>query len=84
MYNVAEHPNIKAFITHGGLMGTQEAIAYGVPMIGMPLFADQFLNIDAYVARNIAVKVNVNEISEEDLDAALNAVLCNPIYRFAR
>ncbi|XP_032686701.1 UDP-glucuronosyltransferase 2A3-like [Odontomachus brunneus] len=78
---VLKHPNIKAFITHGGLMGTQEAVACGVPMIGIPLFADQFTNIDTYVARNIAVKVNVGGITEEKLDAALNAILWDPLYR---
>ena len=62
-------------------MGTQEAVAYGVPMIGIPLFADQFMNIDAYVARNIAVKLDLNKMTEKDMDAALNAVLCDPIYK---
>lgn len=78
------HPNIKAFITHGGLMGTQEAIACGVPMIGIPLFADQFMNIDAYVARNIAVRVDIGGITEEIMDTALQTVLWDPLYRFAK
>lgn len=63
-------------------MGTLEAVAYGVPMIGIPLFADQFMNIDAYVARNIAVKLDLNKITEKDMDAALNAILWDPIYRY--
>ncbi|XP_026669813.1 UDP-glucuronosyltransferase 2B15-like, partial [Ceratina calcarata] len=49
---VLKHPNLKAFITHGGLMGTQEAIHYGVPLLGIPLFADQFTNIETYVRLN--------------------------------
>nr|UEN71103.1 UDP-glucosyltransferase 334AA4 [Meteorus pulchricornis] len=78
---VLKHPNIRAFITHGGLMSTQEAISYAVPMIGMPLFADQFLNIDLYVKKKIAVRVDYHDITAEKLDAALNEVLHNPIYR---
>lgn len=82
-YNTAvEHPKIRAFITHGGLMGTQEAVTFGVPMIGIPLFADQFINIDAYVARNIAVKLDVNTMTEKDFDVALNAVLRDPKYKY--
>lgn len=65
-------------------MGTQEAVAYSVPMIGMPLFADQFTNIDSYVVRNVAVKLHIYSMTEQDLDAALNAVLRDPIYRFPK
>lgn len=62
-------------------MGTQEAIACGIPMIGIPLFADQFMNIDTYVARNIALRLDVDMITEKTMDAALNAILWNPLYR---
>lgn len=37
------HKNTKLFITHSGLMSSQEAIYHGVPMLGIPIFADQFM-----------------------------------------
>lgn len=37
------HKNTILFITHSGLLSTQEAIYHGVPMLGMPVFCDQFL-----------------------------------------
>jgi glucuronosyltransferase len=75
-----EHNNVRAFVTHGGLMGTQEAVYYGVPMIGVPVYADQAQNIDLYVQKKTAVVLELSELTEEHLDAALNAVLHDPSY----
>lgn len=77
----AEHKNIRAFITHGGLMGTQEAIACAVPMIAMPLFGDQFANTDLYVKIKVALRLNYQDMTEEKLDKALAEVLYNPALR---
>lgn len=62
-------------------MGTQEAISSAVPMIGIPLFADQFINIDLCVKKKIAVRLEFDDLTEIKLDAALNEVLHNPIYK---
>ncbi|XP_031781625.1 UDP-glucuronosyltransferase 2B2-like [Nasonia vitripennis] len=57
---VLAHKNVRAFITHSGLMGSQEALYFGVPMIGIPLFGDQVRNVATFVAKNIAVKLDVD------------------------
>jgi len=38
------HPEARLFITHGGLFSNQEAVYHGVPVITLPVFADQPLN----------------------------------------
>ncbi|XP_017795599.1 PREDICTED: UDP-glucuronosyltransferase 2C1-like [Habropoda laboriosa] len=72
---VLGHKNTRVFITHGGLMGTQEAIYHGVPMIGIPVFADQMKNVNILVHKKIAVLVPLENITEGSMDEALNAIL---------
>lgn len=78
-----EHPNVKVFMTHSGLLGSQEAIHYGVPMLCLPFAFDQFNNANNYVKKKIAVKVDLKTVTQKELDSALNEILNNPIYKYA-
>lgn len=81
---ITEHENIKLFITHGGLMGTQEAIAHAVPMVGIPIFGDQQTNVLTYERKKIAVALELKDINAETLTNAVKTVLNDPIYRFVK
>lgn len=35
------HPNVKVFLTHGGLLGSSEAAYCGTPVVATPMFGDQ-------------------------------------------
>lgn len=76
-----EHPNVKAFITHGGLLSVTEAIYYAVPFIGVPAFADQPYNIHIAVHRKIAIKYSMNNLNEEDFVGAIKEILENRQYK---
>ncbi|XP_069675720.1 UDP-glucosyltransferase 2-like [Periplaneta americana] len=78
---ILKHPHVRVFITHGGLLGTQEAIYAGVPMIGMPMMNDQQLNVKNYVSKGVAVQLNYDSITTENVLKALVKVLHDPSYR---
>nr|XP_025859304.1 UDP-glucuronosyltransferase 2A2 isoform X2 [Vulpes vulpes] len=75
------HPKTKAFITHGGTNGIYEAIYHGVPMVGVPMFADQPDNIAHMKAKGAAVEVNINTMTSADLLHALRTVINEPSYK---
>ncbi|GBP42147.1 UDP-glucuronosyltransferase 2B37, partial [Eumeta japonica] len=72
-----DHPKTKLFITHGGKLSTTEAIYYGVPVIGIPIFGDQFLNMEQAVVKGYGLKVEYEENLAKPLEIALNEMLNN-------
>nr|QPA18379.1 UDP-gluconosyltransferase [Trialeurodes vaporariorum] len=78
---VLAHPKVKAFITQGGLQSFQEAIHFGVPMIGTPWFGDQEFNVAKMVDAGIGVLLPPQELhSYEAIKAAVSSVLFNESY----
>ncbi|XP_032014848.1 UDP-glucuronosyltransferase 2B15 isoform X2 [Hylobates moloch] len=75
------HPKTKAFITHGGTNGIYEAIYHGIPMVGIPLFADQHDNIVHMKAKGAALSVDIRTMSSRDLLNALKSVINDPFYK---
>lgn len=79
--DVLAHPNVRVFITHGGLMGTMESAYSGVPMVGIPLFGDQFHNVRCFESEGIAVTITYHSITKATVLSALKVVLDNPSYK---
>ncbi|XP_040822540.1 UDP-glucuronosyltransferase 2B17-like isoform X2 [Ochotona curzoniae] len=75
------HPKTRVFITHGGTNGIYEAIHHGVPLVGIPLFGDQFDNIGHMKAKGVAVGVDLMKMSSADLLRAVKRVINDPSYK---
>ncbi|KAG7207216.1 hypothetical protein KM043_008894 [Ampulex compressa] len=80
---ILRHKNVRVFISHGGLMSTLEALHHAVPIIGLPLFADQQRNVNIFVHKNMGLRVDIEDIKEETMDAALRELLYDPKYKKA-
>lgn len=78
--DLLSHPNIKLFITHGGLLGTTEAVYEGVPMLGMPIYGDQFVNVRAIESAGGGVVLDYHSLSEQKILHGIRTVL-KPEYK---
>ncbi|XP_075984943.1 UDP-glucosyltransferase 2-like [Anticarsia gemmatalis] len=79
--SILSHPNCALFITHGGLLSTAEALYFGVPIIGIPAFGDQFVNIKRAASKGFGVEVDMSFNVVEDLRTAIEEITSNPSYR---
>uniref|UniRef100_A0A3Q2I8M0 UDP-glucuronosyltransferase n=1 Tax=Equus caballus TaxID=9796 RepID=A0A3Q2I8M0_HORSE len=75
------HPKTKAFLTHGGANGIYEAIYHGIPMVGIPLFADQPDNVAHMKTKGAAVRLDFDTMTSSDLLNALKTVINDPSYK---
>jgi len=78
-YLCIAHPNVKLFISHGGLLGTTEAVYEGVPILSMPLFGDQITNIKSVVSKGAAEMMNYGDLNEEEILIKITSMLTNPM-----
>ncbi|XP_067012380.2 UDP-glucosyltransferase 2 isoform X2 [Anabrus simplex] len=79
--DILAHPNLRVFITHGGLLSTQEATYHGVPLLAIPVAGDQIVNAQNAQARGYAIMLELEKITTESLSWALNELFNNPRYR---
>lgn len=62
-------------MTHGGLLGANEAAYCGVPVVVTPFYGDQFLNAAALENRGMGVVLKFQDINEHTVNGALRRVL---------
>ncbi|CAG9860476.1 unnamed protein product [Phyllotreta striolata] len=79
--DVLRHPNIKLFISQGGLQSLQESISNSIPLIGIPFFGDQITNVNRMVKRGYGIKLDKRTINKDILIKAIKEVMNNPKYR---
>ncbi|KAH8347153.1 hypothetical protein KR059_005868 [Drosophila kikkawai] len=77
---VLAHPNLRLFISHGGLLSVMEGINSGVPMLGLPLFFDQFNNLHRVKQAGMAEVLDANNLNEDTLNSTILKLLENPEY----
>ncbi|CAH0395797.1 unnamed protein product [Bemisia tabaci] len=79
--SVLAHPKVKVFITHGGLQSFQEAVHFGVPLIGIPWFADQEMTVQKIIDAGVGVKLEHSTLtSYESIRDVVHGFLADENY----
>jgi UDP:flavonoid glycosyltransferase YjiC (YdhE family) len=71
------------FLTHAGFSGIRESLSVGVPMVALPLFAEQPENAARVDKLRLGVQANAAGLTPDALAANLKRVLNEPSYRLA-
>ncbi|KAM7360202.1 UDP-glycosyltransferase UGT5-like [Cochliomyia hominivorax] len=79
--DILGHSNVKLFFGHGGKGGITEAKFYGVPMVGLPIFGDQPMNMVEVVHKGYGLSIDHDKpLTEEVISETVTEVLNNPKY----
>ena len=76
------HQKTRLFITHCGMNGMYEAAYFGVPVVAVPLSADQFSQASKMVDYiGMGVQVDIETLTADKLYSAIEETLNNSRYR---
>ncbi|KAH8302416.1 hypothetical protein KR044_006370, partial [Drosophila immigrans] len=74
------HESLTLFVSHCGGLSAQEATWHGVPLVGIPLFLDQFRNLVLAIDAGAAVQVDYLKMTTATLVSAIREVAENERY----
>ncbi|KAK4477905.1 hypothetical protein RD792_017170 [Penstemon davidsonii] len=76
--NILAHESTGGFMSHCGWSSINESVYFGVPILGMPMRNDQFINVKMLGEAGVCVEVvrNENEVFKgEEIAKAMNKVI---------
>jgi glucuronosyltransferase len=76
--DILAHKRTKLFISHAGMGSLVEAKNYGVPIMAIPIFGDQYMNAKSVVKENWGILVNFDNLQLETFIESLQEMLNNP------
>ncbi|XP_072289208.1 UDP-glucuronosyltransferase 3A1-like isoform X2 [Eucyclogobius newberryi] len=69
------HPKACLFITHGGQNSLLQAVYHAVPVLGIPLFGDQFDNVVKAEAKGLGVALKPTHITRDLLCSTIQTLI---------
>ncbi|KAM7361144.1 UDP-glucosyltransferase 2-like isoform 2-T2 [Cochliomyia hominivorax] len=78
--DILAHPRVKLFISHGGLLSLIEAIYHSKPVLGIPVFYDQFVNTRKALSQGFGLVINYQDLNATNLKECIQELMENPKY----
>lgn len=66
-----------AFVTNGDVYKIQEAVHCAVPIVGIPLIAEQVVAVRETAAKGYGIELPLENVSKESVLEAINSLLSN-------
>ncbi|CAL7945095.1 unnamed protein product [Xylocopa violacea] len=79
--SILAHPNIKLFIYQGGAQSSEETIHFAVPVVVMPVFADQDYQARRIEALGIGKSLEITTLTKNEFESAILEVITNKKYK---
>ena len=74
------HKKARLFITHGGQNSLLQAVYHAVPVLGIPLFGDQFDNVVRAETKGLGLSISPTHITRELLSSAVQTLIRDTRY----
>ncbi|KAJ8926672.1 hypothetical protein NQ314_020939 [Rhamnusium bicolor] len=76
--DILRHPNVKLFITQGGLQSIDEALNSTVPMLIIPFFGDQHFNAHKIAHSGAGLALNFHDFTKEEILEKIHTLILDP------
>uniref|UniRef100_A0A1I7TB80 UDP-glucuronosyltransferase n=1 Tax=Caenorhabditis tropicalis TaxID=1561998 RepID=A0A1I7TB80_9PELO len=75
------HKACKLLVTNGGMSSVMEAVAHGVPIVGVPLYGSNRYNLQKVANKGLGVVIEKDDLNEISLYGAMKKVLESAKYK---
>ena len=76
--DILSHPKTKAFVSHMGQNGVYEPVYHGVPIVGVPVFGDQFTNTAKVNYQGVGLAANYQSNTALEIQQKIEKVVNEP------
>uniref|UniRef100_A0A3F2Z141 UDP-glucuronosyltransferase n=1 Tax=Anopheles minimus TaxID=112268 RepID=A0A3F2Z141_9DIPT len=79
--DVLAHPNVKLFVSHGGIFGTQESIYWARPILFVPFYGDQHSNALKFQRAGIGLTLQIINVTVDDFRSKVERIVQGPEFQ---